>query len=60
MSKFKEKTFWVNIELRALAFHEYEDVLNAEEARKEMEERIKSDLNKLGYLDPYSVNIEVK
>lgn len=60
MSEIKEKTFWVEIQLKAIGYQEYKDNLNIDSARQELEEKINSDLKKLGYLDPYSINVQVK
>lgn len=60
MSEFKEKTFWVEIQLRALGYQEYEGDLDIYKAKKELEDKINSDIKKLGYLDPYFVDVQVK
>lgn len=60
MSEFKEKTFWVEIQLKALGYQEYTDKLDINKAKKELKDKITSDLNKLGYLDSYFVDVLVK
>ena len=60
MNEFKEKTFWVEIQLKALGYQEYSNDLDINKAKKELEDKINSDIKKLGYLDPYFVDIKVK